>query len=313
MATPLIPQEIYLLERYSSLDYFGEMRDAWAKMLDAAEEALRQFVLQLPADYRSRHLSQQPDLVWGERVLPNFRSTLESLNEGYILLSHGDLSAMGFGGNVQSAIKGQTSDYPTNWMPKELESKFWYWQAEAGTRAFNLAHSEFAGWNPGSLSSRYDARARGPLNPPALWPSYRLNNAITVSTGNPVVQSGIYLPACDDSCAALLIKDYEAFSATVGFNPKTQQSISEVPTTWTLVERVPEDVSASASDAAHATSGTRLRCEAGQPCPREGFWFTPAQVGSRRYFKASEAMPVAGGDYGATIWQWDQNQDPPKL
>ncbi|MEN9452933.1 MAG: hypothetical protein RLZZ369_1992, partial [Pseudomonadota bacterium] len=40
MATPLIPQEIYLLERYSSLDYFGEMRDAWAKMLDAAEEAL---------------------------------------------------------------------------------------------------------------------------------------------------------------------------------------------------------------------------------------------------------------------------------
>lgn len=57
----------------------------------------------------------------------------------------------------------------------------------------------------------------------------------------------------------------------------------------------------------------RGRCEAGQPCPREGFWFTPAQAGSRRYFKSGEVMPSVGGDYGATIWQWDQNQDPPKL
>jgi hypothetical protein len=55
----------------------------------------------------------------------------------------------------------------------------------------------------------------------------------------------------------------------------------------------------------------RGRCEAGQPCPSEGFWFTPAQVGSRRFFKAGEVMPEVGGDYGATIWQWDQNQDPP--
>jgi len=52
------------------------------------------------------------------------------------------------------------------------------------------------------------------------------------------------------------------------------------------------------------------RCEAGQPCPRAGFWFTPAQAGSRRFFKAGEAMPSVGGDYGTTIWQWDQNQSP---
>ncbi len=63
-----------------------------------------------------------------------------------------------------------------------------------------------------------------------------------------------------------------------------------------------------------ATAGAlRIRCEAGQPCPREGFWFTPAQAGSRRFFKAGEVMPYVGGDYGATIWQWDQNQDSPGL
>lgn len=51
-----------------------------------------------------------------------------------------------------------------------------------------------------------------------------------------------------------------------------------------------------------------LRCEAGQPCPREGFWFTPARADSRRHFAYGEVMPKVGGDYGATIWQWDEQQ-----
>lgn len=49
----------------------------------------------------------------------------------------------------------------------------------------------------------------------------------------------------------------------------------------------------------------RLRCVAGQPCPRAGFWFTPARAGSRRQFAIGDVMPEVGGDYGATIWQWD--------
>jgi hypothetical protein len=51
-----------------------------------------------------------------------------------------------------------------------------------------------------------------------------------------------------------------------------------------------------------------LRAIAGQPCPREGFWLTPAKTKSRRSFKAGEVMPDVGGDYGTTIWQWDQKQ-----
>jgi hypothetical protein len=50
---------------------------------------------------------------------------------------------------------------------------------------------------------------------------------------------------------------------------------------------------------------TGLRCLAGQPCPRTGLWFTPARVDSRRQFAVGEVMPEVGGDYGATIWQWD--------
>jgi hypothetical protein len=51
----------------------------------------------------------------------------------------------------------------------------------------------------------------------------------------------------------------------------------------------------------------------GQPCNRAGFWFTPAKVGSRKYFKVGDVMPEVGGDYGSTIWQMDTNQEPPKL
>ena len=56
-------------------------------------------------------------------------------------------------------------------------------------------------------------------------------------------------------------------------------------------------------------ASTRLRCEANQPCPREGWWLTPARENSRRLFKQGELMPEVGGDYGATVWQWDEQQE----
>jgi hypothetical protein len=52
----------------------------------------------------------------------------------------------------------------------------------------------------------------------------------------------------------------------------------------------------------------------GQPCPKAGWWFTPATANSRRYFQAGEVMPIIEGSrYGATFWQWDVDQSSPKL
>jgi hypothetical protein len=34
----------------------------------------------------------------------------------------------------------------------------------------------------------------------------------------------------------------------------------------------------------------------------------PARANSRRNFETDEPMPSVGGDYGATIWQWDEQQ-----
>lgn len=53
---------------------------------------------------------------------------------------------------------------------------------------------------------------------------------------------------------------------------------------------------------------TALRCPAGQPCPKTGYWLTPSKTDSRRQFKKGDLMPELGADYGATIWQWDANQ-----
>lgn len=64
---------------------------------------------------------------------------------------------------------------------------------------------------------------------------------------------------------------------------------------------------------ADTSPGTPPRQPAGQPCPKEGWWFTPAATGSRRHFKQGEVMPEVKSDYGSTFWQWDNDQSDPKL
>ncbi len=55
--------------------------------------------------------------------------------------------------------------------------------------------------------------------------------------------------------------------------------------------------------------GEDARCDASQPCPRTGFWWSPAKQHSRRYFQQGETMPdFPASQYGMTIWYWDQNQ-----
>lgn len=74
------------------------------------------------------------------------------------------------------------------------------------------------------------------------------------------------------------------------------------------MERIADTGGGVPGDADSFKSGVRLRVEAGQPCPREGFWFTPASLNSRRHFVADDVMPEVKSDYGATIWQWDEQQ-----
>ncbi|KVV07368.1 type VI immunity family protein [Burkholderia ubonensis] len=54
---------------------------------------------------------------------------------------------------------------------------------------------------------------------------------------------------------------------------------------------------------------SRKSIRGGQPCPESGWWDTPAQPGSRRYFNAGETMPTFDGSkWGMTIWHWSPVQ-----
>lgn len=51
------------------------------------------------------------------------------------------------------------------------------------------------------------------------------------------------------------------------------------------------------------------RVEGGHPCPRTGFWETPAKTNSRSHFTRGDIMPVfEDSEYGHTIWQWSEEQ-----
>lgn len=56
-----------------------------------------------------------------------------------------------------------------------------------------------------------------------------------------------------------------------------------------------------------------LRAVGGETCPHAGYWFTPAQANSRRFFALNERLPdITHSSYGITIWQWSETQVPDK-
>jgi len=318
MPTPLIPQEIYLLERYSSLEYYGLARDAWEDMVKYVEACLERFVRQLPADYRSRPLPLQPDIVWGERVLPNFRDTLQFMYDGYIKRSREDWSCyQGFQGGINGDIRGQR-EFSFDWFD-EVESggidEYCELLYKAGRYADPIWRTAGAYWIVGALTVRYSPDSRGPLPEVSAWPKYRLNTKVSVQTDEPVPRTGIYLPEIDDSCAQFLVAGDPADKANVGYDPKRMQNVSREPTVWTLVERIDgETVADGLANLLETGSAPVLRVAAGHAVPQSGWWFTPASQGSRRYFKQDDRFAeIEGSSYGATFWQWSQDQSGPKL
>jgi hypothetical protein len=316
MPRQINPQEVYLLERYISLDYFGELRETWAEMIKHVESCLESFMLNLAANYRSRPLPEQPDIVWGELVLPNFRQTLQNLNTGFILLSHGDVNGLNYANGPQNDFKGQM-EFWAGWMSQADENLYSALLTKATTMAGNITRTEGAYWRPLSLSNYSDQR--GLLNPPAQWLTYRIDKSVTVATGARTTKSGIYVPDVDSSCAEFLSIRYEqapSASILVGFNdllhPITGEKYGDEPVfkdrscVWYLVERTANYGIAIPPSA--SVTGQLHRVAAGETCPETGFYLTPARPESRKLFQKGEVMPAFDTAYGSTIWQWDSNQ-----
>lgn len=316
MQRNLNPQEIYLLERYTSVGYLCELRDTWEAMVRHLEMCLGKFMLEVPQNYWSRSLPERPDAVWGCRVIPNFRKTLQGLNSGCILLAHGDLGGLTYSWGPESDFKGQM-DYWSGWMLRADENIYGEFLSKAVTLAGNISTTERAGWAPFDLADYSDYF--GPLNPPQQWPRYRIRRNQCVATGQKLEQNGIYVPDLENSCAEFLWVRYETAPAAkvhVGMrpllHPTTGEQYAEEPIvedrdcTWYLVERVLDEEGDAEKNPPPAAQNVRV--PAGEACPETGFYFTPAKTDSRRLFEKGELMPSVGSDYGRTIWQWDDNQ-----
>jgi hypothetical protein len=316
VSTPLFPQEIYLLERYSSVEYFDAMRRAWEAMLDHIEDCMARFMTQLPPDYRSRPQPLQPDIVWGQRVIPNFRNTSLVLDDGFIKLTHGDAQGLFAASGIVEGVRGQR-DFSADWMDEVTPGAAARHEAllyAAHDYAINVSTTAQAGWVTTVLSTDYSDQFQGPLNPPAAWPRYQLDSAVRVASDDAVPESGVYLPDVDDSCAQFLMAGMQAPDAPVGFDG--QQYISKTAVLWTRVRRVEgQTIADGLTDLSAATKVRQsARVPGGDVCPSTGWWFTPSKADSRRYFKQGEVFPIVeGSEYGATFWQWDIDQTQPKL
>ena len=252
----------------------------------------------LPCNYRDQHISQQPDVVWGEHVLPNFRSTLESLHYGYKRLLEGNLSALQYAGNVVTDFRGQTADYLADWMDKENYRQFNDWQNEASKVASNIKATVFGNWVTGNLSYRYNIKARGELTLPTSLPVYCLSQDIIVKTRDTVPQDGIYIPAVKDASAQFLLKGRDAIEASVGLSRRGLQYAHEENTSWILVKRI-----ADTGGSNETIQAENLKGFGGEVCPSSGCWWSPANQSQSRYFEQGEIFPeIANSAWGETIW-----------
>lgn len=272
----LSTQEVFLLERYSSVEYYESLVNSWDEMIDFVESLLKKFVLSLPNNYRDRTQSNQPDIVWGDRVIPNFKFTLEDLKDGLIAVRSGNILGLQKSANVISDLKG-VSDFSTSWMNEvQVDGEEIYYVLLHKTANFAKNINLAVDWNSCVI---YGALRNDLQNPvisyqhsvydwplPDSFPEYRLNYGVQIKTGEPILQTGVYRSIEPFSTCKLLIQEVNKFEDIEGDwvtapqvyaltkevnyypdkgdkNEDPYDYLKELNTTWILVEKVMDDLS----------------------------------------------------------------------
>ncbi|WP_017357428.1 hypothetical protein [Stenotrophomonas sp.] len=114
------------------------------------------------------------------------------------------------------------------------------------------------------------------------------------------------------------IDDVDRANVSLAPSAVSREGFEGHPCKWYFVEMMNdayEDIDGSYAGTASTAACTRPhRMEAGKRVPQDGWWYTPAQMGSRRYFKKDDRFPeLRGSDYGNVLWIWSPDQSGPKL
>ncbi|MEE3664563.1 hypothetical protein V2I52_22020 [Brenneria sp. g21c3] len=319
----LHPQECYLLERYTSVDYYRRRWEAYNAFVEHCEQQVELFMQNLPADLRRRPAWEQIDIIWQNRVLPNIRDTLSGLDRSYVRLQHNDPNAYITGGGVNSDNKGLTDYWPERWMsPPALQRYSDLFSL--GSMLDMMVHGTVSSnWDEGNLTYLYSEQFFGPLDLPAQIPRYRLDTSVVLGPNDPVTVTGIYLPDVEYACAQFFHpfsylphvapqgKARSDYISPEGKRDYHWEQIENVPATWTLIRRVENEFIPVPPQgffpAAHpdelyrwpereqallAGRQTHLTLLSGTVCPYGGVWST-YQAGriERQHFAQGDILP----------------------
>ncbi|PLR37637.1 type VI secretion protein ImpA [Chimaeribacter coloradensis] len=244
----LHPLECYLLEHYSSPDYYAATRDAIIAFVDAHEAAFARYQRELPVRSRKEPLWKQGDVVWGTRVLPNIRPDRERYINAYILRTHNDPAAFNIGHTMKENSRG-ISEFWNGWMTDEERQCIDQAERRAGYLDQRLTLTVNGDWREGNLTYLQN-RLYKLADLPKRIPRYELDHSVRLTKNDLPQQTGIYLPDVEAAPARVLYA-----GADFSKPPKAMQGVkryNEEPgetgwawretryaeTGWTLIRRV---------------------------------------------------------------------------
>jgi len=325
----------WLLKKYSSYTAWNALSDAYAAFSDAYWKAME--------------LSYDDDPETGKWELSRAKQILDgkiAFQKGLPLLKNGDRQVFRNNSRGQLNKAGRAisfsqstmdpNEFVFDWMKNKDMVFEKYKNLDFATSGLLLTCE--ANDDPlcayGTLKT-YDPLF-GPYNFPKTLPFVPAPIEHLFQTGDEVLFDGIYepewsivdisganwldklkiaagsnsSPAFEKGCMNYLISGTKAPFYQDGERDKP------MPVVWRLIwkdERyldgmIPEEEAEYLKPVAELAP-QQLRSEANHPCPKTGYWSTPAKLGSRRHFTQGEIMPdFPGSTYGITIWMWDQNQ-----
>ncbi|WP_137938809.1 hypothetical protein [Chitinivorax sp. B] len=255
-----------------------------------------------------------PVPYWGsvvEELLNSFDNALAMLKQG----EYGEM--MGWGGRLMQVPRG-FDEGNMNWMQGRAE-EFMSLLNKAGSYCSDYNRALVMSREYGSASYKDgtgDWRFEMPEdmgiegndialyyekyvfpNPPAELPEYAPDTSITCQTGDIVPWTGVWVPTTGMGTAALVFARKHVQIMQPSYEIVSRDADGYVDQ-YNLVHTTFHPVKPTGrmlpwpQPAAAAEPLERLRCEAGQPCPRTGWWWSPAGgEQGRQYFEQGQLLP----------------------
>jgi hypothetical protein len=317
-----LSQEAHLWYTISSPDYIAKAK---AKLQEAAD------LMGAQAESHPLIKDYAPVPYWGgviEDLLTQFDNALE-------ILKHGEFDPMQRWASRMQDIPRGFKEGNMNWMPEMgrfmelLNDTFGICDDFLTSVAMSERFSDpnykdgSADWRhelpadvgyEGNGIARYIEPSVFPVLPNQI-PEYVPDTSVSCKTGDIVPWTGVWVPSTGMGTAALAFARQNvqimqpAYEIASVDEDGSAESFDLVDCVWHPVKPTGSMIEHPLMAQLNRDAATaRGRCEAGERCPREGWWFTPAWQDSRRHFTLGEVMPKLGTDCGQTIWQWDARQ-----